>query len=108
MTAGKKRKVLAPEFKAKIGLEALRGERTINEIGLAYGVHPGQVSQFKREIQEQASSLFATERGPKPASTCKVPNDCIDPRRYPLFMARATMRALIADVRAIQKESISC
>ena len=68
MTTGKKRKVLAPEFKAKIGLEALRGERTINEIGLAYGVHPGQVSQFKREIQEQASSLFAGKRGPEPVS----------------------------------------
>ena len=68
MTAGKKRKVLAPELKARIGLEALRGERTINEIGLAYGVHPGQVSQFKREIQEQASSLFAGKRGPKPVS----------------------------------------
>ncbi len=39
---------------------------------------------------------------------CKVPDDCIDPRRYPLFMARATMRALIADVRATQKESVSC
>ncbi len=39
---------------------------------------------------------------------CKVPDDCIDPRRYPLFMARATMRALIADLRATQKESISC
>ncbi len=69
MTTGKKRKVLAPELKAKIGLEALRGERTINEIGLAYGVYPGQVSRSKREIQEQASSLFATKRGPKPAST---------------------------------------
>ena len=39
---------------------------------------------------------------------CKVPDDCIDPRRRPLFMARATMRALIADVRATKKESISC
>ncbi len=39
---------------------------------------------------------------------CKVPDDCIDPRRYPLFMARATMRALIADVRATKKESVSC
>ncbi len=42
------------------------------------------------------------------ADSCKVPDDCIDPRRYPLFMARATMRALIADVRATKKESVSC
>ncbi len=41
-------------------------------------------------------------------ATCKVPDDCIDPRRYPLFMARATMRALIAEVRATKKESVSC
>ncbi len=35
MTTDKKRSILAPELKARIGLEALRGERTINEIGLA-------------------------------------------------------------------------
>ncbi len=61
MTVGKKRKVLAPELKARIGLEALRGECTINEIGLAYGVHSGQVSQFKREIQGRSQVQSATE-----------------------------------------------
>ena len=35
----KKRKVYSAEFKAKIGLEALRGEKTINEIGHERGVH---------------------------------------------------------------------
>jgi transposase-like protein len=36
----KKRKVHSPEFKAKVGLEALKGVKTINEIGQEHGVHP--------------------------------------------------------------------
>ncbi|MGB4854343.1 MAG: IS3 family transposase, partial [Candidatus Dechloromonas phosphoritropha] len=46
----KKRKVHSPEFKAKVGLEAVRGMKTINEIGQEYGVHPVQVGQWKKEI----------------------------------------------------------
>ena len=41
MSEAKKRKVHAPEFKAKVGLEALRGVKTINEIGLEFGGTPG-------------------------------------------------------------------
>lgn len=37
MRESKKRKVHLPEFKAKVGPEALRGFKTTNEIGLAYG-----------------------------------------------------------------------
>ena len=53
----RKRKVHSPEFKAKVGLEAVRGMKTINEIGQEYGVHPVQVGQWKKEIQEQAKTL---------------------------------------------------
>ena len=69
MSEPKKRKVHTPEFKAKVGLEALRGVKTINEIGQEYGVHPVQVGQWKREIQEQAKTLFEGKRGPKPAQS---------------------------------------
>jgi len=44
VTERKKRKVHSPEFKVKVGLEALRGVKTINEIGQEFGVHPVQVS----------------------------------------------------------------
>ena len=43
MGEAKKRKMHTAEFKAKVGLEALRGVKTINEIGQSYGVHPAQV-----------------------------------------------------------------
>jgi transposase len=73
MSEAKKRKLHAPEFKAKIGLEALRGVKTINEIGQEYGVHPVQVGQWKKEIQEQAKTLFECKRGPKPTAAHQEP-----------------------------------
>jgi len=60
-----KTRQVPPEFKAKVGLEAVRGVKTINEIGQAYGVRPVQVGQGKQAIQEQAKTLFEGKRGPK-------------------------------------------
>ena len=65
MSESKKRKFHTPEFKAKVGLEALRGLKTINEIGQEFGVHPVTVGQWKKEIQEQAKTLFEGKRGTK-------------------------------------------
>ena len=47
MSEVKTRKVHTAEFKAKVGLEALRGVKTITEIGQEHGVHPVQVGQWK-------------------------------------------------------------
>ncbi len=41
MSEAKTRKFHNPEFKAKVGLEAVRGVKTINEIGQEYGVRRG-------------------------------------------------------------------
>ena len=60
-----KRKTYTAAFKAKVGLEAIRGVKTVNEIGQDYGVHPAQVGQWKRAIQEQAETLFEKHRGPQ-------------------------------------------
>jgi transposase len=73
MSEAKKRKIHTPEFKAKVGLEALRGVKSINEIGQAYGVHPAQVGQWKKEIQEQAKTLFEGKRGPAPMAAHREP-----------------------------------
>ncbi len=66
MSEKKRRKVHSPEFKAKVGLEAVKGVKTINEIGQEHGVHPIQVGQWRKAIQEQAKTLFEGKRGPKP------------------------------------------
>ena len=74
MSEAKKRKVHTPEFKAKVALEALRGQKTINEIGQEYGVHPVTVGQWKKEIQEHAKTLFEGKRGPKPIAAHREPD----------------------------------
>ncbi len=73
MSDRRKRRTYSPEFKAKVGLEAVRGVKTINEIGQEYGVHPVQVGQWKKAIQEQAATLFEGKRGPKPTAAHREP-----------------------------------
>lgn len=73
MSETKKRKVHTAEFKAKVGLEALRGVKTVNEIGQEHGIHPVQVGQWKKEIQANAKTLFEGKRGPKPVAEHREP-----------------------------------
>ena len=47
--------------------------KTINEIGQEYGVHPVQVGQWKKAIQEQAKTLFEGKRGLKPLAAHREP-----------------------------------
>jgi len=48
--------------------------KTINQIAQEYGVHPMQVGQWKREIEDQAKSLFEGKRGPQPVSAESAPD----------------------------------
>jgi transposase-like protein len=73
MSETKKRKLHSPEFKAKVGLEALQGVKLINAIGQQYGVHPVTVGQWKKEIQEGAKTLFECKRGPQPVAAHRDP-----------------------------------
>jgi putative transposase len=50
------------EFKAKVSLEAIRGQRTANEIGSGYGVHPVQVAQWKKQALEELPQVFSDRR----------------------------------------------
>ena len=51
------------EFKAKVVLEALRGERTLNEIAADYGVHPLQITQWKKVALEALPQVLSSRRG---------------------------------------------
>ena len=54
-----KRRKFTPEFKAKVGLEALRGDRTIQEIASRHQVHPNQVSTWKRQAMAGLGEVFS-------------------------------------------------
>lgn len=71
--SGTKRKVFGSEFKAKVGLEAIHGVKTLNQIAQEHGVHPIQVSQWKKEILERAGTLFGGKRGPKAVNEYSEP-----------------------------------
>ena len=63
MKSPMQRKRFTAEFKAKVALEALRSEKTVNELAGAYDVHPNQVSKWKREAQAGLVAIFSTQRG---------------------------------------------
>jgi transposase-like protein len=58
-----KRRQHSGEFKAKVALAAIRGEKTVNELATEYGVHPVQITQWKRVLQEEAPRLLSSRRG---------------------------------------------
>ncbi len=54
-----KRRKFTAEFKAKVALEALRGDRTIQEIAARHQVHPNQVSTWKRQAVDGLGEVFS-------------------------------------------------
>ena len=57
-----KRKSFTSEFKAKVAIEALKGQQTINEIATQFGVHPTQVTAWKKQLLESSSDVFGRGR----------------------------------------------
>ena len=51
------------ECKARVALAALRGEKTVNALASEYGVHPVQISQWKRAVQDEAPRFLSSRRG---------------------------------------------
>jgi len=58
----KERKSYTAAYKAKVALEAIKGQRTINEIASAFEVHPNQVIQWKKQAVSQLSEIFSNGR----------------------------------------------
>lgn len=58
----RQRRNFSAEMKSRIALEAIKGQKTIQEIASHYGVHPNQVTNWKRQAIEGLSSVFADPR----------------------------------------------
>jgi len=56
------RKKFNGAFKAKVVLEALKGQKTIAELAKMYEVHPNQIGQWKKQMQEELPNVFNGKR----------------------------------------------
>ncbi len=63
-----KRKRYSPEFKAKVALEAIKGEQTIAELGSRYNLHPNMIASWKRQAIENMSEAFTGKPARKRAA----------------------------------------
>ncbi len=53
------RRRFTADFKARVALAALRGDKTIQEIAIRYRVHPNQVSTWKRQAMDGLGAIFS-------------------------------------------------
>lgn len=60
-----KRRNHSPEFKAKVALDAAKGDKTTAELVSKYGIHASQISKWKLELVENASELFKSKSDKK-------------------------------------------
>ena len=48
------------DFKAKVALAALKGDRTVADLAGRYGVHPNQIHKWRKQLVDAAGTVFAS------------------------------------------------
>jgi transposase len=56
------RKTYSPKFKARVAMEALRGEKTLSQLGSQFKVHPIQIAKWRKTALDQLPELFVDGR----------------------------------------------
>jgi transposase len=59
------RKQYSPDFKAKVAMEAIKGQETIAELAIRFEVHPTQITKWKRELVAGAGNIFGADPNKK-------------------------------------------
>ncbi len=93
-----KRKNHSPDFKAKVALEAIREDLTMAELSKRYGVHPTQISTWKRAAIENMAAAFS-KRGSDPGRVDEAQIDKLHSKIGQLvverdFLANASVQLL--------------
>ena len=61
----------SPAFKAKVALDAVRGEKTLAELSKLHDVHPNQITDWKNQLLEKAAGVFGAEQAAEPKADLK-------------------------------------
>lgn len=56
-----KRRRFSADFKAKVALEALKGEQTLSELAARFDLHPNMIAQWKRQATEGMADVFSSK-----------------------------------------------
>ena len=56
------RKTYSPKFKARVAVDALRGEKTLSQLGSQFKVHPIQIAKWRKQALDQIPELFVDGR----------------------------------------------
>ena len=61
----------SPLFKAKVAIEAIKGEKTLAELAKLHDVHANQIVDWKNQLLARAASVFGSESSAEPAIDLK-------------------------------------
>ncbi len=56
----RRKRIFSAEFKAKVAIAAVQGEKSVQQLGTLFDVHPNQVQLWKKQLLQSAAGLFQT------------------------------------------------
>ena len=68
----RKRRNHLPGFKAKVALAAIKGDKTLAELSDQFDVHQNQIQDWKKQLLEQAESVFGSRQAHKAADEAQL------------------------------------
>ncbi len=77
----RERRKHSPDFKAKVALEAMKGEQTVAELAARFEVHPNQIQAWKKALADGAAAIFDHGNGINKGKESKN-NDALVARLY--------------------------
>ena len=68
----RKRRNHLPGFKAKVALAAIKGEKTLSELAEQFDIHQNQITEWKKQLLEQADTVFGSSQQSKLADEAQL------------------------------------